>query len=768
MLGPIMKYWVFISCSQQDKECGEWLHEALQSYRVPQHLVGNESRDGVVPERIFPIFRDCEEVATSFDLGSSVREALRESRYLIVICSPHSAQSDWIGEEIKIFKKLGREDRILALIVNGEPNASDGIPTFRVEDECLHEAMRYQLDNGELSEIHSGPVTVDAREGKDGKDGAKLKLLAALLGLNLGDLTQRGQEAHSRFWRDSFPSKTPQPFFRSEIDKESKVQKHEDVVQQVFDEDVQFSVYRPKTMYVGNWHTWLTFAYRGASGPGEPDPKEEVERQARAVLGAEFDHGKYEEARQESATALPRESMITVVPEVVGLRFNPPQRSFVWQEPVHREEFRAIASAECVGQTLRGKITVFLGALVLAEINVRVIVSPGTAVKANEKVGPSEQTVADRASVYRKIFASYSRRDRAVVDHLEKLAAAFGDRYLRDVNDIRAGEIWSERLEEMIRDANVFQLFWSSNSMRSKYVRQEWEYALGLDRSNFIRPTYWEDPLPSDPSQSLPPKNLSNLHFQRIPIPSLPDLPDAVPIPVASSSRPRERTASPPIRSKARLSRKLVLGVPLIILILCVGVGTLQRSRGIRVTMAAPRTVEQKAEDRDANGVTGHREENLGLDPGEAEGMEPTFSTANPSPATIAQAEPPEDLERNRMLWEHHEQSRAQALERSRSAEAHGTLDATGVALFAQGKYVEAEGKLRQAVNLRDETLGAEHPDTLQSCYHLALALRAEKKMDEAKVFAKRAAKGAEKILGKGNQNRMDYEKLWRELQAEN
>jgi hypothetical protein len=184
-----MKYWAFLSYSHTDKKWGDWLHRALETYRVPRRLVGKDSHDGKIPERLFPIFRDREELPVSADLGANINEALRESRYLIVICSPRSAQSRWVGEEIKTYMRLGREDRILALIVDGEPNASDGKPGFKVEDECFHEAMRYRMADGEFSQVRSEPIAADARQGKDGKENAKLKLLAGLLGVNYDDLS---------------------------------------------------------------------------------------------------------------------------------------------------------------------------------------------------------------------------------------------------------------------------------------------------------------------------------------------------------------------------------------------------------------------------------------------------------------------------------------------------------------------------------------------------------------------------------------------------
>ena len=166
---------------------------------MPHRLVGKDSSDGKIPKRLFPIFRDREELRVSADLGTNINDALRQSRYLIVICSPHAAQSRWVGQEIIEFKKLEREDRILALIVAGEPNASEGTSGFAPEDECFPKPMRYQLAaNGDLSSQPAEPLAADAREDKDGKKNAKLKLLAGLLGITYDDLRRRDHERRLR------------------------------------------------------------------------------------------------------------------------------------------------------------------------------------------------------------------------------------------------------------------------------------------------------------------------------------------------------------------------------------------------------------------------------------------------------------------------------------------------------------------------------------------------------------------------------------------
>ena len=107
-------------------------------------------------------------------------------------------------------------------------------------------------------------------------------------------------------------------------------------------------------------------------------------------------------------------------------------------------------------------------------------------------------------------------KDKFIVEQFEEFGRSLGDEYLRDLTELRSGEVWSDRLFEMIRAADVFQLFWSKNAMSSAFVSQEWRYALSLGRSNFIRPVYWETPLPEDRQADLPPEELRRLHFQNL------------------------------------------------------------------------------------------------------------------------------------------------------------------------------------------------------------------------------------------------------------
>lgn len=195
---PAYKYWAFVSYSHRDGKWAAWLQRRIETYTGHKKLVGGLNRRGEsVPERLFPVFRDREELEGVPDLPARIQEALRQSRYLFVICSPRAAASRWVNEEIKAFKALGREQNVLALIVAGEPNASDQ-PAFGLP-ECFPEALRYRVGpDGQLTEERTEPGAADAREGKDGKRNALLKLLATLLGVSLDELRQRDQERRRR------------------------------------------------------------------------------------------------------------------------------------------------------------------------------------------------------------------------------------------------------------------------------------------------------------------------------------------------------------------------------------------------------------------------------------------------------------------------------------------------------------------------------------------------------------------------------------------
>jgi tetratricopeptide (TPR) repeat protein len=176
------RYWAFISYSSKDKAWADWLHRSIETYGIPSRLINHATPTGeAAPKRFRPVFRDRAELSASADLAKEIEEALRASRYLIVICSPAGARSMWVNKEIETFQRMGRAGRVLALIVDGVPHAGD-------ERECLPAAL-----------LAAEPLAADARKDADGKDNARLKILAGMLGIGFDALKQR--EAHRRIRR---------------------------------------------------------------------------------------------------------------------------------------------------------------------------------------------------------------------------------------------------------------------------------------------------------------------------------------------------------------------------------------------------------------------------------------------------------------------------------------------------------------------------------------------------------------------------------------
>ena len=117
------------------------------------------------------------------------------SQFLVVVCSPNAARSQYVNEEISRFKALGRADYVIPIIVDGEP----GDP----ERECFPPALRYKVGpDGILTNEREEPIAADARPQGDGKDIAKLKLVAGLLGVGLDEIVRRAERARRQRLRN--------------------------------------------------------------------------------------------------------------------------------------------------------------------------------------------------------------------------------------------------------------------------------------------------------------------------------------------------------------------------------------------------------------------------------------------------------------------------------------------------------------------------------------------------------------------------------------
>jgi hypothetical protein len=187
------RYRVFLSYSHTDTKWARWLMRRLEGYAVPARFHGRAAPIGTVSRRVAPVFRDRDELPTTSDLGETIRQALRESATLVVICSPDSARSRWVQQEILAFKRLHGERSVFAFIVRGEPKAAGAA------DDCFSPALRAEADpDGQVSTRPAEVVAADARPEGDGPAIAFIRLMAGLLGVGFDDLRQRELQRRNR------------------------------------------------------------------------------------------------------------------------------------------------------------------------------------------------------------------------------------------------------------------------------------------------------------------------------------------------------------------------------------------------------------------------------------------------------------------------------------------------------------------------------------------------------------------------------------------
>ncbi|MBP5382180.1 MAG: toll/interleukin-1 receptor domain-containing protein, partial [Bacteroidales bacterium] len=139
------RYTAFISYNSKDDRWARWLQNRLERYSMPTILAGD---DGKVLRTFesspghFTIFRYKSDLVT-VSLSQGLRSELDVSNYLIVICSPNSARSEWVGREINHFIKIGRKDKIIPFVVSGTPYSGG-------DDECYHPILRDAFPKGDV------------------------------------------------------------------------------------------------------------------------------------------------------------------------------------------------------------------------------------------------------------------------------------------------------------------------------------------------------------------------------------------------------------------------------------------------------------------------------------------------------------------------------------------------------------------------------------------------------------------------------------------
>ena len=174
-----MRYDAFISYRHSDLDMyiAKKIHKGLETFKVPRSVTKKYGK-----KSIKRVFRDQEELPIGSDLGDNIEGALRESEFLLVICSPRTPESYWVQKEIETFISMHGREHVLAILIEGEPDQS--FPQQILVDE-----------EGNPVEPLAADVRGSSKKEIDRKMKTELMRLAApILYCSYDDLRQRHRE----------------------------------------------------------------------------------------------------------------------------------------------------------------------------------------------------------------------------------------------------------------------------------------------------------------------------------------------------------------------------------------------------------------------------------------------------------------------------------------------------------------------------------------------------------------------------------------------
>ena len=175
----------FISYKREDEAWAKWLQKKLQYYKLPVEIC-KKHPNLEFSECPRHVFKDTTDLSGGV-LAKAIKAGLDSSKFLIVICSPRAAKSDWVCKEVQEFIDSGREEYIIPFIIEGEPHAKNK------ENECFPSTLKTLAGERELLGININ---------ENGREAAAVKVAARMFGLSFDSLWQRFKREESQKKKD--------------------------------------------------------------------------------------------------------------------------------------------------------------------------------------------------------------------------------------------------------------------------------------------------------------------------------------------------------------------------------------------------------------------------------------------------------------------------------------------------------------------------------------------------------------------------------------
>ena len=184
------KYKAFISYRHKpnDMKTAKAVHQLIEHYRIPAEIA---EKHGIADRRFGRVFRDQDELPLSDDLSANITQALDDSEFLIVICTPDLPQSIWCKREITYFLEHHPRSHVLAVLADGTPETSFPDSLTHVYDPVTKETV-------ELVEPLAANICGAAGPDMKLLNKEIFRLYAAMIPCAFDDLWQRERRYQTR------------------------------------------------------------------------------------------------------------------------------------------------------------------------------------------------------------------------------------------------------------------------------------------------------------------------------------------------------------------------------------------------------------------------------------------------------------------------------------------------------------------------------------------------------------------------------------------
>jgi hypothetical protein len=181
-------YDAFISYSRKNSDAADKIERDLQKFPLTREIRKRLGR------RHLNVFRDVNDL-TGNRLTPALEQNLEQSRTFVVLCSPASRASTYVGLEINRFAELREANKIVPVLIAGVPNNErDSEPA----EWAFPDALADTLGDAPLAPDLRRAWGAKRRRAKLAQGSPWIQLVAGIVDVRPDDLTERIARAERR------------------------------------------------------------------------------------------------------------------------------------------------------------------------------------------------------------------------------------------------------------------------------------------------------------------------------------------------------------------------------------------------------------------------------------------------------------------------------------------------------------------------------------------------------------------------------------------